>query len=312
MRGRRLLGGALLVGAVLAGGAAPATSQVTDSLSLTPDEGPIGTSVQITGTISCPGQAEGSDLLVRWVDPNAGPQTAAALGTTTLGAGGAFSTSADVPAEMGQLVIGGGGPTTVPVTPGTYEIVVQCTFSETTPNDVDAPFTVTESTTATSSTTTTTTAPTTSETTGATTPTTADTAPGFTPPATPPSGATAFTSPPAATAPGGAVTIDETGFGAGEQVPVVLYSTPVVLTTATADSQGRVHTTVTIPAGTAAGQHTLVLFGESQVKAATITVQAAPTLPRTGVDTWVLTLAGVAALLVGAQALGLSRRRQAS
>src|SRR5690606_37304995 len=128
----------------------------------------------------------------------------------------------------------GHGTEEVP-TPEALLVQASCSFSESHPTTISAPFTVTNAFTTTTASTTPTTAA----------PTTTTAAPGFTPPATPPAGATPLGNPPAAVVPGGTVPVDEDGFVAGEQVPIVLYSTPVVLATATADAQGRVQATVT-------------------------------------------------------------------
>ncbi|HEY4270080.1 MAG TPA: hypothetical protein VGM94_17995 [Galbitalea sp.] len=92
---------------------------------------------------------------------------------------------------------------------------------------------------------------------------------------------------------GGTVTVAGSGFTRGEQVSVVLHSTPVNLTTVTADVSGAVSATVTIPNATTAGAHTLILTGlrSGVVATAGITVTAAsvstssdPILAFTGSD----------------------------
>ena len=76
---------------------------------------------------------------------------------------------------------------------------------------------------------------------------------------------------------GQSVTVQSPGFTPGESVSVTLHSTPVLLETVSANSQGDVDTTVTIPAGTAPGAHELILTGLSsgQVVTIPITVLAA-------------------------------------
>ena len=74
------------------------------------------------------------------------------------------------------------------------------------------------------------------------------------------------------------------GFTPGEGVAIVLHSTPVRLATVTADADGAIATVVRIPAGTPAGQHTLVLTGLASGRtavSAVITVSAAPAGPAT-------------------------------
>lgn len=85
--------------------------------------------------------------------------------------------------------------------------------------------------------------------------------------------------------PGGTVNVTGGGFVPGENVPVVLYSSPVVLTTAVADAAGSISTDVVIPADTAAGTHTLVAFGSEQALVAQIEVAGpAPATPATPVQ----------------------------
>lgn len=293
-------------------GLSPAGAQVVDAMAATPSAAAVGDEVVLSGSISCPGQEPGSAVMVSFFDPDEGPQTRAGLGDAPLGADGSFTRTFTVPAEMQQLLIGQ-GVATMPVVAKGYEIHASCSFSEGHPTTIRIPFTVTEAPAATT-TTTTTTPPTTAPPTTAAPTTTAPPA-GFTPPATPPGDATPMTSPPAPGAAGGTLAIAEGGFIAGEAVPVVLYSTPTVLATLTADGTGTVRGTVTIPAGTTAGAHTLVLYGEAMVKAATITVQAATqpaaqALPRTGTDDWLpwMLLVAATSLLTGAHLIGQSRR----
>jgi Carboxypeptidase regulatory-like domain len=62
--------------------------------------------------------------------------------------------------------------------------------------------------------------------------------------------------------PGGAVHVTGAGFVPGESVAVELHSDPIALGTVTADSDGVVDTTVTIPADAPAGAHRIVLTGQ--------------------------------------------------
>lgn len=293
-------------------GLGPVGAQSVGSMTADPSSGPVGAQVLMTGTIDCPGQVADDPVFLYFSDPNAGPLTQAGLGSTPRAGDGTFSKTITVPSEMG-VQFGG----TAPVEPGTYSIKANCSFSATsTVNTVSTPFTATEG-----GGTTTTTAPTTTSTTAVTTPTTSGgggttpTTGGFTPPPAPPTDAAPMGSAPATAAPGGTIQIDESGFVPGEDVPVVLYSTPTVLATLTASATGQVQGTVTIPAGTTPGTHTLVLYGQSTTKAATITVQAAAaqeprTLPRTGADPWMpaALVASTVLLLAGAHLVGRSRR----
>lgn len=129
-------------------------------------------------------------------------------------------------------------------------------------------------------------------------------------------------------APGDSIRVSVAGFTPGEQVRIELHSTPVLLGTVTAGSDGTADSTVTIPAGTEAGQHTITVVGVTCGIQASIpiTVVAAAvgapvaslaafdpqgrSLSYTGAKTgWVVSLG--AALLVGGSALVLlGRRRQ--
>lgn len=118
---------------------------------------------------------------------------------------------------------------------------------------------------------------------------------------------------------GGAVSVNEPGFVPGEEVRIVLWSEPVLLARVTADGTGRVSATVTIPAGTPTGQHTLALLGGSATKVATVTVTASSTpstsgggIPRTGAEALEVLQAGALALAVGTVLVVAARRRRAS
>lgn len=129
---------------------------------------------------------------------------------------------------------------------------------------------------------------------------------------------------------GGTLKIDAAGFLPGEKITVTLYSTPVVLATLLADAQGRVLTTVTIPAATAPGAHTIEVKGESSglkislpilVKAGAAgptTTTSRPTstpakytplLAKTGTTASALVPWAAGLMLVGGAALAFTRRR---
>jgi hypothetical protein len=123
---------------------------------------------------------------------------------------------------------------------------------------------------------------------------------------------------------GGSLTVDASGFAAGEDVVAMLYSEPTELGTAAADGDGTLSASFTVPSTTPAGTHTLELTGAESgaTVSTTVTVTAASTpaadesdapgsLAQTGADGPML---GLAAALVGAGlALVLStvRRRPA-
>ncbi|MGW4803303.1 hypothetical protein [Kitasatospora sp. NPDC004272] len=81
-------------------------------------------------------------------------------------------------------------------------------------------------------------------------------------------------------APGGSITITGGGYQPGGTVELTLHSTPVVLGQVTADGSGSFTTTVTLPAGTAAGTHTIQATGPdarggTRVDSLTVEVAAA-------------------------------------
>jgi hypothetical protein len=92
---------------------------------------------------------------------------------------------------------------------------------------------------------------------------------------------------PDSVAPGDDTSISGGGFTPGESLDFTLCSTPVGLGSVTADQAGDFLATVTIPAGTAAGTHTVVVQGQgsSRIATATITVVAASTDTGTGTGT---------------------------
>lgn len=87
----------------------------------------------------------------------------------------------------------------------------------------------------------------------------------FDPPAEAPEGDGPLATSASSVLPGAQLEVAGGGFVAGEDVPVVLYSSPVVLATATADGGGAISTTVTIPDSTEAGGHEIAAFGSEQV-----------------------------------------------
>jgi LPXTG-motif cell wall-anchored protein len=128
---------------------------------------------------------------------------------------------------------------------------------------------------------------------------------------------------------GGSVDVSVDGFTPGEQVRIELHSTPVLLGTVTAGADGTANSTVTIPVGTDAGQHTITVVGVTCGIQASIPITvvapaadepvaslaafdpAGRSLSYTGANTgWAVSLG--AALLVGGFGLVLlGRRRQA-
>lgn len=265
--GSRIAGAAAVFGAVGFAFIPVAGAVPSGSIVATPGSGPVGSTFVVSGTLSCPEVPLGGDIMLAFVDAEAGPQTRSSLGTTPYLADNAFSATVTVPSTLSQLIIGE-GITQVPVTSRSYQISAQCSIAADQPNSVTGTFTVTATPPTTAPTTTsapTTVAPTTAP------PTSAPA--GFTPPAEPPADAVPFSGQTSAVAAAGStIDINQGGFTPGETVTAVLYSTPTVLGTAKADAAGAVNTSVVIPTETTAGSHTLVLFGDSVVKSVTLTV----------------------------------------
>lgn len=129
----------------------------------------------------------------------------------------------------------------------------------------------------------------------------------------------------------GTLTVSGSGFGPGEALELWLHSTPQLLGSAVAVTDGSFSTTVTIPAGTPAGQHRLEVRGAGSGSVwIPITVTAAPggtgtgsavssgaadgsKLAKTGVTDHMLTFAAGAGalLLLGAGLMGAARRHSA-
>jgi hypothetical protein len=95
-------------------------------------------------------------------------------------------------------------------------------------------------------------------------------------PATPPQGNLTLTVSDTTPQPGQTIALSASGFAADETVEVVIYSEPVLLTTATVDATGALATEATIPSDAAIGSHTLAVYGDDDTATATIEVTAAP------------------------------------
>lgn len=121
---------------------------------------------------------------------------------------------------------------------------------------------------------------------------------------------------------GETVTVSGTGFSAGQQLQVWLHSDPVRLGTLTAETDGTVSGSFTIPANTTGGKHHIVLIDETgaEFSSAAITVTAAntPTTPPAGLahtgttDPGGIVFTTLATVLLGVGLLALRRRRQHS
>ncbi len=146
----------------------------------------------------------------------------------------------------------------------------------------------------------------------------------FTPPATPPAGdgvlkvASATGSLISTARPGAQLTLTGTGFAPGSAVTFVVYSTPQVLGTGTADPSGAAVLAVTLPTDLEPGRHTLVAYGTAAgggpralTAGFTLThASATPaTLASTGTDIAVPLWTGLTFLTVGGLALIGARGR---
>ncbi|GAA4746874.1 hypothetical protein GCM10023328_31350 [Modestobacter marinus] len=114
-------------------------------------------------------------------------------------------------------------------------------------------------------------------------------------------------------APGQKVTKTYKGFKAHEKVTLVLHSTPVTLGTFTADANGVVTASFTLPAGTALGTHTLAFDGDAGSHfEETLTLTAdGKALAYTGASVTLPLVGGAVLVTAGAGALVLGRRRNA-
>jgi LPXTG-motif cell wall-anchored protein len=121
---------------------------------------------------------------------------------------------------------------------------------------------------------------------------------------------------------GKTMVVSGTGYEPLSTVTILIYSQPQVLTTVVADASGNFTVTVTVPAGLAPGQHTLVASGydangDQRFTTLVVTVSAGgtatvtgPKLANTGADVTVPALGGIATLGLGAGLIALSRRRR--
>jgi hypothetical protein len=109
--------------------------------------------------------------------------------------------------------------------------------------------------------------------------------------------------------PGAAVTVTGQYFLPGEEVLLELHSTPLELATVTTDDTGGFTTVVTIPAGSALGEHEIVAVGKESERSGSATIEiydlsAPPTTPPGSPTQGDLAITG-AAIPIGILALGL-------
>lgn len=115
--------------------------------------------------------------------------------------------------------------------------------------------------------------------------------------------------------PGGSVSVQVAGARAGAEARLELHSDPVLLASATTAADGTATLSGSIPTGTAAGRHHLVLVVDGvQVASVEVVVQGAATsggLASTGADgVTAASLVAVVLLVAGATALVAARRRR--
>jgi len=120
-------------------------------------------------------------------------------------------------------------------------------------------------------------------------------------------------------------TLAGNGFGAGQQLDITLYSSPVSMGTVTSDSSGAFTRSVTIPAGTPAGGHRIVVStrdGRLQAGADITVVSAGPSrsgsggrqnqpgrLSFTGFNVEIFVMVAGIAIVLGAGLRRVGRRR---
>ena len=123
----------------------------------------------------------------------------------------------------------------------------------------------------------------------------------------------------AAVAAGKTITVSGSGYAPSSTVSVAIYSTPQVLTTVVTDASGNFTATVTVPAGLAAGKHTLVASGVDSsgnvryvnlpvTVSASGTASAKPMLAYTGADVALPLTVGLVALSLGGGLIVVRRR----
>lgn len=119
-------------------------------------------------------------------------------------------------------------------------------------------------------------------------------------------------------APGGTVRIQAGGFDPYSQVTITLHSEPVVLATTTADGEGYIDVTVTLPANVAVGAHEIQIAGTDPsgaprtiTRAITVVAGGSGSMPTTGAAIATLTTVAVTLLATGTL-LSRARRRALS
>lgn len=114
--------------------------------------------------------------------------------------------------------------------------------------------------------------------------------------------------------PGGRVTVRGANLAGAATARVELHSTPAVLGTTTTTAAGTFSLTATIPAGTPAGAHSVVVYVDGdEVARAGVTIAAAGLAATGGAGLpWGLVAAGAAAVATGLGATLIARRRRSA
>jgi hypothetical protein len=127
------------------------------------------------------------------------------------------------------------------------------------------------------------------------------------------------------TTPGSTIGVTGEGWAGGTTETISIMSSPVVLSTTTANSQGDFSTSITIPLNTTLGAHEIVATGPSEANPAQpLTLSAALTIvastaaqptaaaaqPFTGWDTRAPLLASLALVVLGTAAVLVARNRR--
>jgi hypothetical protein len=116
-------------------------------------------------------------------------------------------------------------------------------------------------------------------------------------------------------APGKTITVSGSGYAPNTTITLAIYSTPQVLTTTVTDASGNFTATVTVPAGLAAGNHTLVASGVDSSGnpryvnlAVTVSSSGKAMLAYTGADVALPSIVGLVGVSLGAGLIIVRRR----
>lgn len=108
---------------------------------------------------------------------------------------------------------------------------------------------------------------------------------------------------------GQSLSVSGVNFMPNTRIRITLYSTPIILSTVSADGNGAFSTTVTIPTDTAVGTHTLEVFDEIEWTKINTTITVNAQLAQTGAPRAMDPLIGFSLLLTGVVIALYARRR---